>query len=104
MPLRPIDSPSSCCQISSRFAGSRPTPQCRAGRSSELVTVATFPSVVQAQVAQGVLDEVGIESVIQSDNAGGMYPSLDAAALLVRSEDLEAGQEALNRRHGGNGA
>ena len=73
-------------------------------KTSELVTVATFPSVVQAQVAQGVLDEVGIESVIQSDNAGGMYPSLDAAALLVRSEDLEAGQEALNRRHGGNGA
>jgi hypothetical protein len=67
--------------------------------ASELVTVATFPSVAQAQVAQGVLEEVGIESLIQSDNAGGMYPALDAAALLVRAEDLEAGQDALNRRH-----
>lgn len=68
-------------------------------KTSELVTVATFPSVAQAQVAQGVLEEVGIESLIQSDNAGGMYPALDAAELLVRSEDLEAGREALNRRH-----
>ena len=73
-------------------------------KTSELVTVATFPSIVEAQVAQGVLDEMGIESMIQSDNAGGMYPALDAAVLLVRSEDLEAGQEALNRRPGGNGA
>ena len=31
---------------------------------------------------QGVLDEVGIDSMIRSDNAGG-YPSLDAADLLV---------------------
>jgi len=60
-------------------------------KTSELVTVATFPSVAQAQVAQGVLEEVGIESLIQSDNEGGMYPALDAAALLVRSENLEGG-------------
>lgn len=68
-------------------------------KTSELVTLATFPSIPDAQIAQGVLDEVGIESLIQSDNAGGMYPSLDAAALMVRAKDLDAGQEALNRRH-----
>ena len=67
-------------------------------KASELVTVATFPSVAQAQVAQGVLEEVGIESLIQSDNAGGMYPALDAAALRVRSEDLDTAQDALKRR------
>jgi len=67
-------------------------------KTSELVTVATFPSVAQAQVAQGVLEEVGIESLIQSDNAGGMYPALDAAALRVRSEDLDTAQDALKRR------
>ena len=71
----------------------------RSMKTSELVTIATFPSIAQAQVAQGVLNEMGIESLIRSDNAGGMYPALDAAVLLVRSEDLEAGQEALNRRH-----
>jgi len=72
-------------------------------KTSELVTVATFPSIAQAQVAQGVLDEMGIESLIRSDNAGGMYPALDAAVLLVRSEDLEAGRQALSRGIEGNG-
>ena len=72
-------------------------------KTSELVTVATFPSIAQAQVAQGVLDEMGIESLIRSDNAGGMYPALDAAVLLVRSEDLEAGRQTLSRGIEGKG-
>ena len=62
---------------------------------AELVPVWVFPSLPDAQVAQGVLDEVGIESVIRSDNAGGMYPALDATALLVRSEDVAMATEAL---------
>jgi len=68
-------------------------------KTDDLVRVSVFPSVADAQIAQGVLDEVGIESLIQSDNAGGMYPALDAAALLVRSEDVAAATDALNRRH-----
>jgi hypothetical protein len=67
--------------------------------TSGLVRVSVFPSIADAQIAQGVLDEAGIESMVQSDNAGGMYPALDAAALLVRSEDIEAATDALNRRH-----
>jgi hypothetical protein len=65
--------------------------------TGDLVRVSVFPSVADAQIAQGVLDGVGIESLIQSDNAGGMYPALDAAALLVRSEDVAAAADALNR-------
>jgi len=68
-------------------------------KTAELVRVSVFPSVADAQIAQGVLDEVGIESLIQSDNAGGMYPALDAAVLLVRSEDVTAATDTLNRRH-----
>src|SRR4051794_37919256 len=73
-----------------------PTERADAMKTSELVTIAMFPSVAQAQVAQGVLDEVGIESLIQSDNAGGMYPALDAAALLVRADDAAAAAQSLN--------
>jgi hypothetical protein len=65
-------------------------------KSSELVTVSTFRSTADAQIAKGVLDEEGIESIIRSDNAGGMYPPLAGADLLVRSEDLEKATEALN--------
>ena len=68
-------------------------------KTAELVRVSTFPSVADAQIAQGVLDDAEIESLIQSDNVGGMYPGLDSAALLVRSEDVAAATEALNRRH-----
>ena len=62
---------------------------------SDLVAVATFPSTADALIAKGVLDEVGIESMVRSDNAGGMYPALAGADLLVRAEDLERANEAL---------
>ena len=64
--------------------------------ASELAVVATFRSVADAQVAKGVLDEIGIESMIRSDNAGGMYPALSGAEVLVRTEDVERANEALN--------
>jgi hypothetical protein len=54
-----------------------------------LTAISTFRSAAEAQIAKGVLDEAGIESMIRTDNAGGMYPSLSGAELLVRSEDTE---------------
>ena len=63
--------------------------------SDELVTVSTFPSAVDAEIAKGVLDDAGIESMIRSDNAGGMYPALAGADLVVRAEDVEKATEAL---------
>jgi hypothetical protein len=63
--------------------------------SDHLATIATFRSPVDAQVAKGLLDEAGIASMIRSDNAGGMYPAVGAAALLVRAEDSEKAWELL---------
>ena len=54
-----------------------------------LVVVSTFPSTVEALIAKGLLDEVGIDSMIRADNAGGMYPAISEAELLVRAEDVE---------------
>jgi hypothetical protein len=65
----------------------------------ELVVVSTFRSVADAQIAKGILDGVAIDSTIRSDNAGGMYPALDSADLLVRAEDAEPARDALDRRH-----
>ena len=67
-------------------------------KTGELVTVSTFRSMADAQIAKGLLDEASIESLIRSDNAGGMYPALDAAHLLVRTEDVEPAIAALNQR------
>ncbi|MGH9386266.1 MAG: putative signal transducing protein [Vicinamibacterales bacterium] len=68
-------------------------------KSSDLIAVSTFPSTADAQIAKGVLDEVGIESMIRADNAGGMYPAISGAELLVRMEDVDRAHEALHRRH-----
>lgn len=63
--------------------------------TSDLVVLSRFRSVVDAQMAKGILDEAGIESMIRSDNAGGMYPALAEAELLVRREDVEQAGNVL---------
>ena len=67
-------------------------------KPTELVAVSTFRSTADAQIAKGILDEAGIESLIRSDNAGGMYPAMAGADLLVKAEDVEKANEALHRR------
>ena len=66
--------------------------------SSDLIAISTFRSSADAQIAKGILDEVGIESMIRADNAGGMYPAISGAELLVRSEDVDRARDALHRR------
>ena len=67
-------------------------------KSPDLVAVSTFRSRTDALIAKGVLDETGIESMIRSDNVGGMYPAVGGTDLLVKAEDLEKATEALHRR------
>ena len=62
---------------------------------ARLIVVSTFRSTADALIAQGVLNDAGIDSMIRSDNAGGMYPALAGADLLVRAEDAERALEAL---------
>ena len=70
-------------------------------KSSDLIAVSTFRSTAEARMAKGMLDEAGIESMMRSDNAGGMYPAMAGADLLVRAEDAERAAKALQRRpHG----
>lgn len=66
-------------------------------KPSELVVISTFPSVTAAQLAKGLLDQIGIHSTIRADTAGGMYPAiaLARAELVVRAEDAERASEAL---------
>ena len=68
-------------------------------KTTDLVVLSTFRSVTDAQIAKGILDAVEVESTIRSDNAGGMYPALDAADLLVRADDAPRAREALGGRH-----
>ena len=67
-------------------------------KSSELVSIETFQTSTEAQIAKGILDEVEIESMIRSDDAGGMYPAMAGVQLVVRSEDAARAMEALHGR------
>jgi hypothetical protein len=66
---------------------------------SDLIVVSTFPSPAEAQIAKGVLDDAGIESLIRADNAGGMLPAIGGVDVMVRADDVEKANEALHRRH-----
>jgi hypothetical protein len=71
----------------------------RTMQSSELAVVSTFRTTADAQIAKGILDDAGIESMVRTDDAGGMYPAIGGAELLVRVEDVQKANEELNRRH-----
>jgi hypothetical protein len=63
-----------------------------------LVVIHSFGSQMDAELAKSALESAGIESMIQSDSAGGMRPHLGWASggfkLLVRQEDEEAARRA----------
>jgi Putative prokaryotic signal transducing protein len=64
-------------------------------KPSDLVVISTYPSAADATIAKGVLDDADIESMIRTDDAGGMYPAIGGADLLVRAEDRDKARELL---------
>jgi hypothetical protein len=74
--------------------------------ASNVVAVSTFRSREHARKAQRILDEAGIESIIQPDpryrdpdrdSRDGRYPHSDYAQVMVRAEDVDKAAEALHR-------
>ena len=65
---------------------------------TDLVVLRTYINDFEAEVAQTALEAAGIESMIQSDDCGGMRPHLwmGGIELLVRSEDASNADEILN--------
>jgi hypothetical protein len=70
-------------------------------RHSELVVVRTFNDRFEAQLAQSALEAAEIESLVRSDDAGGLRPHmalLTGVELLVRSEDAQAARQILDTK------
>jgi hypothetical protein len=64
-----------------------------------IVTIGSYSTEVEAQIAQAALEANGISSIILRDDAGGMLPSLHILAnvkLAVQDEDAELAREILN--------
>ena len=63
-----------------------------------LVVVRTFSNAIDADLARSALEAAEIDSMIRSDNAGGMRPAMsmtNGVELLVRAEDAERAEEIL---------
>ncbi len=67
---------------------------------AELKAVKVFEKRYEAEMAKGLLVEQGIESMVAADDCGGQLLGLSGIRkrgikLLVREEDLERAEEAL---------
>jgi hypothetical protein len=66
--------------------------------NDSLVSVATFLTHIDADLAKSALEAAGIESMIKSDDCGGVRPHLwmGGVQLLVRDQDAQRALEILN--------
>jgi predicted Fe-Mo cluster-binding NifX family protein len=64
----------------------------------DAVVLETFPTRIEAEMAQGILESEGIEAVVMADDAGGAYPMLQfvrGVKLMVAAADEARAQEIL---------
>jgi hypothetical protein len=64
----------------------------------DAVVLETFYNRIEAEMAAGLLESEGIESMIMADDAGGTYPMLQfirGVKLLVAPEDEAQAREIL---------
>ncbi len=67
--------------------------------ADDFVVVRTFSYRQEADLAQGALQAAGIESMVRSDDGGGLRPGLafaNGVELIVRGEDADAAAEILD--------
>ena len=68
----------------------------------ELVELGLFPDPLQAQMIQELLENNGIESVLQSDTYAGGAPGAIPNTLLVSKADLAQARELYEQYFEGN--
>ena len=62
----------------------------------ELVVLRTFSTVIEADLAKGALESVGIDSMVRSGNKGGESLAFSPGVeLLVRADDVAAANDML---------
>jgi hypothetical protein len=67
--------------------------------ADDFVVLKTFSYRQEADLALGALRAAGIESMVRSDDAGGLRPGLafaNGVQLIVRAEDADAAREIID--------
>jgi len=64
----------------------------------DLITIGNYASLLEAEIAQGILDDAGIESVLLDDNMGRMlsWIAIGGFRLQVKKDDAEAALKLLS--------
>ena len=65
----------------------------------EAVVLETFYNRIEAEIAAGLLESEGIETMVMADDAGGTYPMLQfirGVKLMVAPEDKARAREILD--------
>ncbi|MDO8497022.1 MAG: DUF2007 domain-containing protein [bacterium] len=70
---------------------------------NELITIKTFNTRLEAEIAKGLLESNGIKSMIVADDAGGMYPfpfqaGFKGAELKVNKKDHSKASDIILKR------
>ncbi len=63
--------------------------------ADKLVTIATFPDYIEADLAKQLLDDFGIKSVVIGEKFGLPYPVPSEAKLQVFESQAKQAQEIL---------
>jgi hypothetical protein len=66
------------------------------GGQDELVTIATFPEPMEANMARSALESAGIDVFLQGETANSMIPVAFASQLQVRTKDEAAARKLLD--------
>lgn len=66
---------------------------------SELVTIATFPEPMEANMARSALEATGIDVFVVGETANSMIPVAFMSQLQVRFEDQAAARSVLDAMH-----
>lgn len=67
---------------------------------NDLITIASFNSDYEAQIARGILRSSGIEAFVFKDDCGGMMPQLQSITgvhLRVSAQDEEKAKRILEQ-------
>ncbi len=64
--------------------------------NEELVTIATFPEPMEANMARSAIESAGVEVFMQGETANSLIPVAFTAALQVRQEDEAAARSVLD--------
>ena len=72
--------------------------------SEKLVTIAQFPSYIEAEMAKQLLADFGIEALVTGDNTSNTYsglPALSDVELQVLESQAQEAQEILESQQQG---